>query len=142
MPITRNTSSSGAPKRSASRLDRIPAITRTAPSNMAKLNEARGAIHLPGTNCWNVILYRRCTGAPTHFLPRATFWPHFADLTCITGRCIDGRAAAFVEFCRSLESNPFSLPPTRPPDGHGPQDLHGVRADDGTQHRGGSLLAL
>ncbi len=31
MPMNRNTSSSGAPKRSASRLDRMPAITRTAP---------------------------------------------------------------------------------------------------------------
>jgi len=31
MPINRNTSKSGAPKRSASRLDRMPAITRTAP---------------------------------------------------------------------------------------------------------------
>src|SRR5947209_9800821 len=56
MPIARKTSSKGAPKRSASRLDRIPANTRTAPSNMARLTESREAIHLPGTNHWNCIL--------------------------------------------------------------------------------------
>ena len=43
MPISRNTSSSGAPKRSASRLDRMPAMTRTAPRRMAMLTELRDA---------------------------------------------------------------------------------------------------
>src|SRR5260370_28673477 len=44
MPIKRNTNSSGAPKRSASRLDRMPAITRTAPRRMAMLTESRDAM--------------------------------------------------------------------------------------------------
>src|SRR5712671_4850976 len=46
MPITRNTRSNGAPKRSASRLDRMPAITRTAPRRMAMLTESREAMNL------------------------------------------------------------------------------------------------
>src|SRR3977135_575855 len=46
MPINRNTSSNGAPKRSASRLDRMPAITRTAPRRMAMLTESREAMNL------------------------------------------------------------------------------------------------
>src|SRR4051794_11653596 len=46
MPMKRNTSSSGAPKRSASRLDRMPAITRTAPRRMAMLTESREDIVL------------------------------------------------------------------------------------------------
>src|SRR5665213_1594349 len=44
MPITRNTSSNGAPKRSASRLDRMPVMTRTAPRRMAMLTESREAM--------------------------------------------------------------------------------------------------
>src|SRR6266700_976198 len=113
MPIARNTSSSGAPKRSASRLDRMPAITRTAPSRMAMLTESREAIHLPVTNRWQSVgkslewhPYRRHTPAPTHFLPLAAICPYFAALTRITWRCIDGPAAPFVGFCGALESNP------------------------------------
>src|SRR3569833_856318 len=56
MPTARKTSSRGAPKRSASRLDRMPAMTRTAPSNMARLTESREAIHLPGQNSGKGIL--------------------------------------------------------------------------------------
>src|SRR5258707_11356614 len=46
MPINRNTRSNGAPKRSASRLDRMPAITRTEPRRMAMLTESREAMNL------------------------------------------------------------------------------------------------
>src|SRR5215468_4582297 len=44
MPMNRNTRSKGAPKRSASRLDRMPAMTRTAPRRIAILTESREAI--------------------------------------------------------------------------------------------------
>src|SRR6201994_4053990 len=44
MPINRNTSSRGAPKRSASRLDKMPAMIRTAPSRMAMLTVSRDAM--------------------------------------------------------------------------------------------------
>src|SRR5438128_6664400 len=44
MPMNRKTSSSGAPKRSASRLDRMPAMTSTAPRRIAILTESREAI--------------------------------------------------------------------------------------------------
>jgi hypothetical protein len=43
-PIRRKTSSNGAPKRSAKRLDKIPAITSTAPSRMAMLTESSEAM--------------------------------------------------------------------------------------------------
>src|SRR5437879_8628304 len=45
MPISKNTSSNGAPKRSASRLERIPAITRTAPRRIAMLTASREAMN-------------------------------------------------------------------------------------------------
>ncbi|MGY4329087.1 hypothetical protein ACVWWG_003504 [Bradyrhizobium sp. LB7.2] len=82
--MARKTSSKGAPKRSASRLDRMPANTRTAPSNMARLTESREAIHLPGTNKLEWHPYRRRTPAPTHFLPLAAICPYFAALTHFT----------------------------------------------------------
>ena len=48
MPTRRNTSSSGAPKRSATRLDMMPASTSTAPNRMVMLtvsSDAMGALH-------------------------------------------------------------------------------------------------
>src|SRR5215212_1169672 len=44
IPRRRNTSSSGAPKRSATRLDMMPASTRTAPSRIAMLTVSSEAI--------------------------------------------------------------------------------------------------
>src|ERR1041385_2489210 len=66
--MNRNTSSSGAPKRSASRLDRMPAITRTAPSKMAMLTESREAIE-PSCVGKTLLLhaYRRGPARPTDF---------------------------------------------------------------------------
>src|SRR3954466_5555787 len=46
MPMNRKISSNGAPKRSASKLDRMPAITRTAPSRMAMPTESSDAMGL------------------------------------------------------------------------------------------------
>src|SRR3954468_12967482 len=44
MPTTRNTSSRGAPKRVATRLDMMPASTRSAPSRMPMLSVSRRVI--------------------------------------------------------------------------------------------------
>src|SRR5580700_11282729 len=46
MPRIRNTSRSGAPNRIATRLDRMPASTRSAPSRMPILTVSREAIAL------------------------------------------------------------------------------------------------
>jgi hypothetical protein len=70
MPTKRKTSSSGAPNRSASRLDRMPAITRTEPSRMAILTESRDAISYvclrPPSKCPHLDEYRRSRPTPTH----------------------------------------------------------------------------
>src|SRR5262249_34510836 len=44
MPTTRNTSSNGAPNRSATRLDRMPASTSNAPNMMVRLTASSAAI--------------------------------------------------------------------------------------------------
>ena len=93
MPISRNTSSSGAPKRSASRLDRIPAITRTAPSRMAMLTESREAMHL--SQIIEQILAIASLSSPqlnaNPFLAIAAMCPVLAALTRLAGPCrIDG----------------------------------------------------
>jgi len=85
MPISRNTSSSGAPNRSASRLDRIPAITRTAPRRMAMLTESRDAMRAFAKHRKYLQLhpYRRHSSTPRPFLPKATpnpVYPH--ELAC------------------------------------------------------------
>jgi len=44
MPSSKNTSSKGAPNRNATRLDRIPASTRTLPSRIAMLKVSSAAM--------------------------------------------------------------------------------------------------
>src|SRR3954465_7710228 len=48
MPTSKNTSSNGAPKRSAIRLDMMPASTSTAPNRMVRLTESIDAMPLIG----------------------------------------------------------------------------------------------
>ncbi len=72
-PNARKTSSNGAPKRSAIRLDRMPAITRTAPRRMAMLKESRDAIvrlkyvQKHQSKYLYFHPYRRVAATPTHF---------------------------------------------------------------------------
>src|ERR1700732_828631 len=68
MPISRNTSSNGAPKRSAKRLDRMPAMTSTAPSRMVMLTESRELMGL--RKSLQLHPYRRHSSAPTDFCRR------------------------------------------------------------------------
>src|SRR5215470_6828438 len=53
MPTTRNTNRSGAPKRMATRLDRMPVSTSSAPSRIVMLTASRAAmISLPRGRCY------------------------------------------------------------------------------------------
>src|SRR5437879_5100713 len=51
MPTIKNTSSSGAPKRIAMRLDRMPANTSSAPSRMPMLTASREATIQSSSHC-------------------------------------------------------------------------------------------
>src|SRR5450631_3935680 len=86
MPISKNTSSSGAPKRSASRLDRMPAMTRTAPSRMAMLTESREAMNLRSQSqpAIDGILIVATVGRQPIFAACAK-WPGFAGQLRLTG---------------------------------------------------------
>jgi len=52
MPTRRKTRSSGAPKRSATRLDMMPASTRMAPNRMVMLTESIDAMAAPCPSYW------------------------------------------------------------------------------------------
>src|SRR5215211_2846915 len=106
MPMNRNTSSNGAPKRSASRLDRMPAITRTAPRKMAMLTESREAMNLrknlyiPANTCNCILIVATVERQPIFRVSGNV--PDFKGLTCSCSRRIDSIRSPLVEICRRL----------------------------------------
>src|SRR5579872_3685091 len=141
MPMMRNTSSSGAPKRSASRLDRMPAMTRTAPSRMAMLTESREAMKTVPTGyearLWHP--YRRHGSTPTHF-------PTVAAICPISGRYFHVPACRIDGVQPSIEES-FACTNRAPPglsklSGHERHRHHRFPAVGGTLGRRGIHLAL
>ena len=92
MPISRNTSNSGAPKRSASRLDRIPAITRTAPRRMAMLTESSDVMrfHTASENTCICILIVATVRRQGHFCRTAADPPGLSALSRLAACRRDG----------------------------------------------------
>src|SRR6185437_740080 len=143
MPMNRNASSSGAPKRSASRLERMPAITRTAPSRMAMLTWSRDAMRFRrGDTKWLALHpYRRHDWTPRPFLPTAAKCPILRSYLAAP-RCVSmaGRSR-FAGFCATIRITPDGADRDLA-DGHGSQGRSFIRSRHGAAVRGADHLAL
>src|SRR5689334_12449325 len=143
MPIARNTSSSGAPKRSASRLDRMPAITKTAPRRMAMLTASRevmkGANH---SRTRKLIPYRRHTYPPTGFAKGAAICPFFGPRPHLRYIAIAATSNAPLREHRLTAFSSFLPFSSRFDDGHGPERFPHCPADGRTLGRRRGHVAL